>query len=213
VTDWEDRLSFGQSMIPRLSYSMCLFFVRIISGNLRGRALFVPKGQKIRPTSDQVKETLFNMLGGRVTHATVLDLFAGSGNVGLEALSRGAAQVVFVEKNPAHAQVITRNLRACRVESGSVVYCRDANKILRVLSKADRTFDIIFLDPPYRQTNMLSDMLLGIGLYTLLSDTGQLVVEHARAFAPPPIVRNSLTQTKQRRIGDTVLSFYQPVRE
>ncbi len=183
--------------------------MRIISGYLRGRPVFAPKGQKIRPTSDQVKETLFNILGARVVHATFLDLFAGSGNVGLEALSRHATQVVFVEKIPAHKQVITRNLRACSVESKSVVYCRDANKILRVLYKAGWKFDIIFLDPPYRHTKMLDDILMKIETYALLADSGQLVVEHTRTFVPPATIGNALTQIRQRRIGDTVLSFYQ----
>lgn len=187
--------------------------MRVISGRLRGRNLFAPKGHNIRPTSDQVKESLFNIIGSRVLHATFLDLFAGTGNIGIEALSRHAARVVFVEKSPEHVRVIKRNLAVCQLESESRVYCGDANNMLRVLQKAAWTFDIIFVDPPYRQTNMLRDILTHIVERSLLADTGLLVVEHANTFIPQPNIGETLFLSKNRRIGDTTLSFYQFVDE
>lgn len=182
--------------------------MRVISGRFKSRALLAPKSRTLRPTSDQVKEALFNMLGQRVVAATVLDLFAGIGNVGIEALSRGAEHVIFVEKNPSHVRFLKRNLSACALKTESIVYCGDANKILRVLHKNLRRFDIIFLDPPYRQTKMLCDIIQHIINLALVAETGLIVVEHAHSFVPPSNPGGRFSLTKLRRIGDTALSFY-----
>ena len=133
--------------------------MRVISGRLKGRPLLAPKGHSIRPTSDQAKETLFNMLGPDVHQATMLDLFAGTGNVGIEALSRGAERVVFVEKAPKHIHTLKRNLSVCDLQSESIIYHGDANKIVTRLHKDHWCFDLAFLDPPYRQTHLLCDIL------------------------------------------------------
>lgn len=182
--------------------------MRVISGRLRGHALIAPKGQGLRPTADLVKETLFNMLGGQVPAATFLDLFAGTGSIGIEALSRAAAQVVFVEKDPAYLRVLQRNLAACAVEARSRVYCGDANKILTVLRKEGWRFQFVYLDPPYRQTNMLRDLLRRLADSSLLADTATMIAEHAHTFIPPATLNAEISLTKQRRIGDTMLSFY-----
>jgi 16S rRNA (guanine(966)-N(2))-methyltransferase RsmD len=182
--------------------------MRIIGGNLKGHTLFAPKGRRLRPTSDHVKETLFNMLGQDIVHATFLDLFAGTGNIGIEALSRGAERAVFVEKDPSHVRALKRNLAACALESRSQVYRGDANKIVDLLQKKNWCFNVVFLDPPYRQTNMLSDMLRRVVDMALLAETGFIVAEHAHTFIPPSILGESFSLTKQRQIGDTALSFY-----
>lgn len=187
----------------------CLFLiVRVIGGSLKGRTLFAPKGETLRPTADPVKECLFNILGAEIVGAKVLDLFAGTGSIGIEALSRGAQQVVFVEKHPAHLQALTRNLAACRLDAQVEVYGSDANKILRLLQKRAWRFEVIFLDPPYRQTNMLHDVLNAILELELLADAGVVVVEHAQTFLPPAAVQGKLFRARSRRVGDTVLSFY-----
>jgi 16S rRNA (guanine(966)-N(2))-methyltransferase RsmD len=183
--------------------------MRVVSGHLKGRALVAPKGRGVRPTSDQVKETLFNMIGARIEQATFLDLFAGTGNVGIEALSRGAARVVFVEKHPAYVQTLKRNLAACAIESESVIYCGDANKILRVLRRDGWQFQVLFLDPPYRQTRMLCDLLSRLTETTCVAETGLMIAEHRHAFSPPSHPGGSFSLTKQRRIGNTALSFYE----
>jgi 16S rRNA (guanine(966)-N(2))-methyltransferase RsmD len=175
---------------------------------LRGYTLAVPRGYTLRPTSDQVKESLFNMIAEEIPHATFLDVFAGTGNIGIEALSRGAEQVIFVEKSPRHTRILRQNIAACALQTQSLVYCGDANKILQLLRKKTRKFDIIFLDPPYRQTNMLQDILENIVDYALLCKTGLLVVEHGSTFTPSANIREKLFLTKNRRIGDTTLSFY-----
>jgi len=189
--------------------------MRIISGRLKGRKLVAPKGQGLRPTADPVKETLFNMIGPALAQAMVLDLFAGTGNVGIEALSRGAAQVVFVEKERTHLEFLKRNLAACGVEAQSVVMSGDANTMLRVLSKAGRQFDLIFLDPPYRQTNLLNDVLAYLAGTALLAEAGIVVVEQRVQDAPAAVINNAvcsdaraLVLEKTRRSGDTALSFY-----
>lgn len=183
--------------------------MRIISGRLKGRPITAPKGQTLRPTSDQVKETLFNMLGPQIRDARVLDLFAGTGNVGIEAVSRGAAQVVFVEKNPRHILCLTDNLLACKIQEHSTVYRGDANKALIHFHTQHMQFDLAFLDPPYRQTRMLTDLLDRLVEFSLMAESGLMVVEHAHTFTPPEEPGRGFSLTKSRRIGDTILSFYQ----
>jgi 16S rRNA (guanine966-N2)-methyltransferase len=183
--------------------------MRVISGRLKGRVLVAPKGRGVRPTSDQVKETLFNMIGSRIERAMFLDLFAGTGNVGIEALSRGAACTVFIEKHPAYVQILKRNLAACGIEAESVVYCGDANNIIRVLRKERWQFQVIFLDPPYRQTRMLCDLFSQLIKMALIEETGLIIAEHSHTFPPPSHPDASFSLTKQRRIGDTALSFYE----
>ena len=150
------------------------------------------------------------MIGGDIREATCLDLFAGTGNVGIEALSRQAAHVVFVEKAPAHFRVLQENLAACGITASATVFCGDANILLRKLQKSGMTFDLIYLDPPYRQTNMLLDMLERITDMALLNATGQIIVEHATAQEMPAAILDALELTKSRRVGDTTLSFYRP---
>lgn len=182
--------------------------MRIIGGRLKGRPLTAPKGRSLRPTSDQVKETLFNMIGQQIQDALVLDLFAGTGNVGIEALSRGAAWTVFVEKEKRHVMCLTENILRCKIQKQSTVYHGDANKALRNFQKQHMQFDLAFLDPPYRQTNTLTDIFSRILGLSLMAESGLLILEHASSFIPPPEPGHGFSLTKQRRIGDTTLSFY-----
>ena len=139
----------------------------------------------------------------------VLDLFAGTGNLGIEALSRDASRAVFVEKAPAHFQVLKRNLTHCGVEERSDAYCGDANKLLRMLQRQYGPFDLIFLDPPYRHTKMLREVIAQIIKRKLLAENGLLIAEHGQAYKPPAEVESSLFLEKTRRFGDTCISFYQ----
>lgn len=182
--------------------------MRVISGSLKGHTLFAPKGRRLRPTSDQLKETLFNMIGAHVVQATFLDVFAGTGSIGIEALSRDAKWGVFIEKESACIRILKRNLAACALESRSRVYCGDANKILNILQKENWCFTLVFLDPPYRQTNMLTDILQRLVSMTLVAETSLIVAEHAHTFAPPPALAKGFFLTKHRQIGNTTLSFY-----
>lgn len=193
---------------PDCCHSLSKIIVRVISGKAKGHTLFVPKGLLLRPTSDQVKETLYNIIASDVPGATVLDAFAGTGNIGIEALSRGAARAVFIEKSPAHVRVLRRNLTACHQESQSLVYCGDVNKILLKLQKTARQFDLVYLDPPYRQTNMLQDILAKLIESDLVVETGMIIVEHAHTFTMPATPGKAWKLVHRRDIGDTALSFY-----
>lgn len=182
--------------------------MRVISGKAKGHRLFAPKGRTLRPTSDLVKETLFNIIATVIPGARVLDAFAGTGNIGIEALSRGADRVVFIEKSPAHVRLLRRNLAHCRLESQSQVYCGDVNKILRTVRKTVCQFDLIYLDPPYRQTKMLQDILRVLIEYSLIVETGMIIAEHAHPFPPPTAGGGDWELSDRRNIGETALSFY-----
>lgn len=205
--------SAGPKLVLRfksLSKGVCPaeVIMRIISGHLKGRILKSPKGRGIRPTSDQVKESLFNMIQAELPGCVFLDLCAGTGNVGIEALSRGAEHAVFVEKHPAHARLLQQNLNVCNLSSKSRVYCHDVNKILTVLHKARWCFDVIFLDPPYRQTNLLTDVLSRLVDFSLCSPEGLIIAEHSQTFTPSERLGAACYLIKRRRLGNTTLSFY-----
>jgi 16S rRNA (guanine966-N2)-methyltransferase len=150
--------------------------MRIIAGANRGTTIFAPKGKDTRPTSDRVREAAFNLIGP-VDGAAVLDLYAGSGAMGLEALSRGAARTVFVESDRDACKTIERNLAKLRM-TGTAVFCRD---VLQVLSTERRTYDLVLCDPPYDFTD---DARLGPYLERTLAPDGLLVYETAARREP-----------------------------
>src|SRR5919106_6302430 len=122
--------------------------MRIIAGAHKGRTLKAPKWEGLRPTSDKLRETLFNILAPRIMGARVVDGFAGTGAIGIEALSRGASHVTFIEKDRRAAQLIQQNVSSCSIERGFAIETSDVGAVLRRLP-AERTFDVIVLDPPY----------------------------------------------------------------
>lgn len=123
--------------------------MRVIAGSRRSLPLKAPKSNETRPTTDRIKETLFNMLQAEIPGARVLDLFAGSGSLGIESLSRGAGRVVFVDQSAEAVSVIRQNLAFTRLEAGSLVLKCDAPEAIRRMESAGETFDLVFLDPPY----------------------------------------------------------------
>src|SRR5918996_537270 len=127
--------------------------MRVIAGQFKGRRLKAPSWEGLRPTSDQLRETLFNILAPRIAGARVLDGYAGTGAVGIEAISRGAAHVSFVERNRRAAALIAENLAVCGVEQGYTIHCGDVVTTLRRLPPEER-FDLILLDPPYDADNL-----------------------------------------------------------
>ena len=196
--------------------------MRVIAGTFRGRRLAVPKGNRlVRPTTDRVKESVFSILRERVVDADFLDLCAGTGSMGIEALSRGAKHVTFLDRDPRCIAIIERNLSVCGLttEPGARYYllCRDILKGIVYLHKRAAAFEVIYFDPPYGVG--LGDNSQGcIELYTaslaLLAETmlleigGTLLVEHAKQTVLPDVV-GSLSRNRQTRYGDTVVSFYQ----
>ena len=123
--------------------------MRIISGTSKGRRLVTPKNQGLRPTSDRVKESVFNILGEIVEEKVVLDLFAGTGNLGIEALSRGARRAIFVEKGRQAVRLIQRNLAQCGMDGRSEIIPKDVNRAIGILKQRGESFDVILMDLPY----------------------------------------------------------------
>ncbi len=177
--------------------------MRIVAGNSKGRKLIVPKGRSVRPTTDRVREALFSSLGTLVSDARVLDLFAGTGALGLEALSRGAASVVFVERDAKVRAVLERNIHALDFEVNSRLISGDSRSALKILAREGAVFDLVFLDPPYSEA-LLPATLEGLEKGSLLVASSRIIAEHARGDIP--LLPNSLRLTTTRRYGDTELS-------
>jgi 16S rRNA (guanine966-N2)-methyltransferase len=177
--------------------------VRIVAGRFGGRRLRAPAGRGTRPTSDRVREALFSILGARVAGADVLDLFAGSGALGLEALSRGAAAVTFVDSAPAAARAIRDNLEALGV--AAEVRREDALRFLETAARRPRHYDLVFLDPPYRLAERLGRPL-SEALPAVLSPAAVVVAESDRR-APLAL---GLPLHDERRYGDTLIRLHGP---
>jgi len=176
--------------------------MRVIAGSLKGRRLAPPTWAGLRPTSDRLRETLFNILAPRLAGARVLDGFAGSGAVGIEALSRGAAHVTFIDSDRRAAALIEANLRTCGVEEGFAIERGAVAPVLRTMA-ANRTFDLIVLDPPYDAGDVL-EALEAAG--RRLAPGGMLVLERATRTNPPE--SPALTRTRDVKSGDSTLTFY-----
>jgi 16S rRNA (guanine(966)-N(2))-methyltransferase RsmD len=151
--------------------------MRIGSGEMRGRRLHAPRGERTRPTSGRLKKSLFDVLAGRLPGAKVLDLYAGSGALAFEALSRGAAQAVVVERNRRACDAIRRNASELRISERVEILAMEVSSGLSKLRHRGDRFDIIFADPPYRSSES-EDLLVELGNAPLLAEAGLLVLEH-----------------------------------
>src|SRR4029077_12390350 len=189
--------------------------MRVIAGTYRSRILKSLKGLALRPTSDRLRETLFNVLGPGVAGARFIDVFAGTGAVGIEALSRGAAEVVFIEKHPPAAALIRKNLESLGVRSGATVLGADALRGLEKLA-ANRAakytedsppFDFVFLDPPYAATEEYARVLRVLGSASFLGTGSVVIAEHHKKF-DLPVHAGSLTRFRVLKKGDAALTFY-----
>jgi 16S rRNA (guanine(966)-N(2))-methyltransferase RsmD len=177
--------------------------LRVIAGTLKGRRLESPSWEGLRPTSDKLRETLFNVLAPRLAGAAVLDGYAGTGAVGIEALSRGAAWVTFVERDPRAVRLIESNLVRCGVGSDryAIIRARFADVPVQL---GDRAFEVVFIDPPYG----LHEMTAALDVAgSLVADGGLLVIEHAKRDVAPE-VSERLARTRTLVSGDSVLTFY-----
>lgn len=182
---------------------------RIIAGENRGMVLSAPKGDRTRPTTDKVKESLFSIIQMRVPNASFLDLFAGSGQMGLEALSRGALKAVFVEKNRESITAIKNNTAKARRVDVSEIVVGDIGSALRRIGENGETFDVIFMDPPYQEAKkMLAVVAEQLSQYNILAKDGVLIVEHASDDLFDETVIN-LTLSRRCKYGSTMLTFYQ----
>jgi 16S rRNA (guanine(966)-N(2))-methyltransferase RsmD len=180
--------------------------MRIIAGSHKGRRLLSPTTNDVRPTSGRVKEALFSILGDRISGATVLDLFAGTGAIGIEALSRGAAHVMFVESHAASLRLLKTNLDQCRLLENTQVYPGESHTFLQHAARNRLTFDIIFADPPYRNDST-STLLPLLGQSAMILPHTVVILEHPTKHQIPPQV-GPLNRVRQYRYGDTSLSLF-----
>ena len=187
--------------------------MRVVAGKFKGRRLKTIKGSEVRPTADRVKEALFRIFGEQVVDADFLDLCAGTGNIGLEALSQGAKSITFVDSNYHCIRIIESNLEMCgfdRKHPQVRLIHLDARKALAQLGKRKATFDLIYFDPPYA-SKIHESCLRQIAEGGLLSPTGVLVIEHRKvkeADWTESLILDELVLSRQKRYGDTMLSFY-----
>ncbi|MCI0489154.1 MAG: 16S rRNA (guanine(966)-N(2))-methyltransferase RsmD [Blastocatellia bacterium] len=180
--------------------------MRVIGGIYRGRSLRTPKGLTVRPTSDRMRETLFNILASEIEGSRFLDLCAGSGAVGIEALSRGAARAVFVDLSRRSCAVIEENLAQLGISQGTDIINRDAVAAIKRVAAESEPFDIIFFDPPYESELYLQAMKL-IASSGILADEGVVIVEH-RAKTAPESEYGNLRVYREVRQGESSLAFY-----
>lgn len=179
--------------------------MRIAGGELRGRRVKVPPGRQVRPTQDRVREALFSMLNTRLAGCHFVDCFAGSGAVGIEAWSRGAAEVTWIEQDRRVARVLGGNVRELCPDAGTVV-CDD---VLRWVRRCRGPLDVVFADPPYRRDDPggpLAGLMAGLLGSDAMSPDGLFVGEQATE-APPPAAPG-WTLERERQYGQTVLRFY-----
>lgn len=175
--------------------------MRVIAGTAKGRPLVAPTGRGTRPTADRVREAVFSSLQAVVAGARVLDLYAGSGAMGIEALSRGAGAATFVERDRRACTTIRDNLATTRLDDGAAVVARDVRSALLDLVAAGQTFDLVFVDPPYRvDPDELREVLASVP--GVLADGGRVRLEQA-VKGPDTDWPESLLVTRVRRYGDT----------
>ncbi len=179
--------------------------MRIIAGMARGTQLAAPKGMDTRPTQDKVKESLFSMIQLDVPDARVLDLFAGSGALALESLSRGAAEAVLVDRSREALDCIRKNIAKMRVEERATVLPCDWESALVKCRQTGKQFDLVFLDPPYRMTE-LGEMCRRMQEMELLLPEAMMVLEHRAGMQPE--MPEAFSLEKERTYGDTQIHFY-----
>jgi 16S rRNA (guanine966-N2)-methyltransferase len=195
--------------------------MRVIAGTYRSRRLKTLRGMAMRPTSDRTRETLFNILSRDVLDSVFVDLFAGSGAVGIEALSRGARKAIFVEHFPAAVKLLRANLESLGIAVTSAqaksfagaaeIIAADAIEGLEQLAARGVKAELIFADPPYADSAAYSALLDWLGDSELIAPGGRVIFEHSRRLSLPAVA-GMIERTRLVEQGDTALSFYLPVR-
>jgi 16S rRNA (guanine966-N2)-methyltransferase len=179
--------------------------LRIIGGTLKGRKLATIRGKIIRPTADRLREAIFNILADRVENSVVLDLFAGTGALGIEAFSRGAQSVVFVDNSKSAIAVLKKNISTCAVQENTTIIKWDILKNLNCIKSMNPAFDLVFLDPPYNK-DCLKTVLHNLSRNDALEKGACLVIEHSDT-EPVPLKIPAFNIADERRYGRTLVSF------
>lgn len=180
--------------------------LRVISGSVKGLRLQTPKGMSTRPTTDRVKENLFNIIRADIPDANFLDLFSGSGSLGIEALSRGATEGVFVDKSPECVKIIKGNLEHTKLFEKAAVYCADFKVALKKLQNSQK-FSLIFLDPPY-DTGSLGLAIDLIGEYDLLEENGLIAIERSKN---EKVASDYVKLIRDESYGNTTITLFRKV--
>lgn len=179
--------------------------MRIITGKARGLKLVVPKNMEVRPTADRVKESLFNIIGTKIIGARVLDLFAGTGNLGLESWSRGASNVIFVDESKESLRLVQSNIAKCRAQAETQTVKGNAINVLENLYNKGLRFEFIFCDPPYSK-GLVQKVMVQLERFPVLENGGYLIVEHAKDD-DIQVLTSCYELLRQESYGETVLSF------
>ncbi len=179
--------------------------MRVISGKLRGKKLLSVKGLILRPTSDRVREAIFDILQGQIAERKVLDLFAGTGALGIEALSRGASSAVFVENSPKSLSALRRNLADCRLQEFSSILDEEVTDGIRFLEGRGVIFDLVFLDPPYGK-GLARKTLEALSQSPIVTPETLMIAEHSPGENLDKMPY--LEMTDQRKYGGTRVSFF-----
>lgn len=198
--------------------------MRVIAGTYRSRKLRTLHGMALRPTSDRLRETLFNVIGPEIEDSVFVDLFAGSGAVGIEALSRGAHRAIFAEKHRAAAAQLRSNLESLGIPvlgpgdhpdrafgGAAEIFVRDACVVIDLLAARGRKVDFVFADPPYADSIAYRDTMELLGESPLMPPGSRLIVEHERRRELPTVLEQ-LERVRMIEHGSTTLSFYRVVR-
>ncbi len=185
--------------------------MRIISGSAKGRRLKAPPGLNTRPITDMIKEALFNVWGNRIYEAKMLDLFAGSGSVGIEALSRGAEYVVFVDNSNSAVKVIRENLNHCNFESGFDIYRGDVFQVLKRIANRSAKFDLVYIDPPFTQDHLFKKVMELLSQLDILESDGIVVIRTPRKKDMPSF--EPLYKYRHDNYGESSLHYYRRYEE
>ncbi|WP_243290249.1 16S rRNA (guanine(966)-N(2))-methyltransferase RsmD [Bacillus sp. FJAT-47783] len=185
--------------------------MRVVSGSCKGKQLKAVPGMNTRPTTDKVKEAVFNMVGPYFEGGMALDLFAGSGGIGIEALSRGMERCVFIDRDRKAIQTIHMNLKSCRLEDRAEVFKAEAERALKALVKRSLTFDLIMLDPPYKKQK-LESLITFIDENKLLNEHGVIICEHSDDVELPEEI-GSCEVVKKETYGHTVITIYKLMKD
>ena len=185
-----------------------VIIMRVIAGAGKGKTIKSVPGMSTRPTTDKVKESIFNIIGPYFEEGNVLDLFAGTGSLGIEALSRGMTSAVFVDQDKLSIETIYKNLETTNLKQFAEVYKNDYQRALKALAKREVSFDLIFLDPPYK-LKKLDKIIQFIGKHNLLKETGTIVTEHDADYDFTDHLEENFVVYKQVSYGDTGITIVQ----
>ncbi|GAB6413806.1 16S rRNA (guanine(966)-N(2))-methyltransferase RsmD [Bacillus luti] len=180
--------------------------MRVVSGKCKGHPLKAVPGNTTRPTTDKVKESIFNMIGPYFDGGIALDLFGGSGGLGIEAISRGIDKAIFVDRDSKAIKVIHQNLESCRIQEQAEVYRNDAERAVKALIKREMSFDLILIDPPYKEQKIVS-LISVMDQHGLLHSDGLIMAEHGNDVVLPDSI-GGLVKVRAENYGITAISIY-----